>query len=155
MIADVAVRLATVADAADIAHMSRDYIEQGLPWRWTVERVTRTIRDPNTNVVVVGEPGAIAAFGIMFYAEDDAHLLLLAVRGTGQRSGIGSAILLWLEAAARSAGARRVRVESRKDNAAARSFYNEHGYHEHVIKTAMYSGMADGICLEKWLGGAA
>lgn len=152
MIADVAVRLATVADAADIAHMSRDYIEQGLPWRWTVDRVTRTIRDPNTNVVVVGEQGAIAAFGIMFYAEDDAHLLLLAVRDTGQRSGIGSAILLWLEAAARSAGARRVRVESRKDNAAARSFYNEHGYHERVIKAAMYSGIADGICLEKWLG---
>lgn len=152
MIADVAVRLATVADAADIAHMSRDYIEQGLPWRWTVDRVTRTIRDPNTNVVVVGEQGAITAFGIMFYAEDDAHLLLLAVRDTGQRSGIGSAILLWLEAAARSAGARRVRVESRKDNAAARSFYNEHGYHERVIKAAMYSGIADGICLEKWLG---
>lgn len=154
MIADVAVRLATVADAADIAYMSRDYIEQGLPWRWTVDRVTRTIRDPNTNVVVVGERGAIAAFGIMFYAEDDAHLLLLAVRDTGQRSGIGSAILLWLEAAARSAGARRIRVESRKDNAAARSFYNEHGYHERVIKAAMYSGIADGICLEKWLGGA-
>lgn len=152
MIADVAVRLATVADAADIAHMSRDYIEQGLPWRWTVDRVTRTIRDPNTNVVVVGEQGAITAFGIMFYAEDDAHLLLLAVRDTGQRSGIGSAILLWLEAAARSAGARRIRVESRKDNAAARSFYNEHGYHERVIKAAMYSGIADGICLEKWLG---
>lgn len=152
MIADVAVRLATVADAADIAYMSRDYIEQGLPWRWTVDRVTRTIRDPNTNVVVVGEQGAITAFGIMFYAEDDAHLLLLAVRDTGQRSGIGSAILLWLEAAARSAGARRIRVESRKDNAAARSFYNEHGYHERVIKAAMYSGIADGICLEKWLG---
>jgi ribosomal-protein-alanine N-acetyltransferase len=152
MIADVAVRLATVADAADIAHMSRDYIEQGLPWRWTIDRVTRTIRDPNTNAVVVGEQGAIAAFGIMFYAEDDAHLLLLAVRSTGQRSGIGSAILLWLEAAARSAGARRIRVETRKDNDAARSFYNEHGYHERVIKAAMYSGMADGIWLEKWLG---
>ncbi|MEO8023017.1 GNAT family N-acetyltransferase [Polaromonas sp.] len=155
MIADVAIRLATVADAADIAYMSRDYIEQGLPWRWTVDRVTRTIRDPNTNTVVVGEQGAIAAFGIMFHAEDDAHLLLLAVRNSGQRSGVGSAILLWLEAAARSAGARRIRVEARKDNDAARSFYNEHGYHERVIKTAMYSGIADGLCLEKWLGGAA
>lgn len=152
MIADVAVRLATVADAVDIAHMSRDYIEQGLPWRWTVERVTRTIRDPNTNVVVVGTQGAVTAFGIMFYAEEDAHLLLLAVRGARRRSGIGSAVLLWLETAARAAGARRIRVEARKDNAAARSFYNEQGYHERVIKTAMYSGMADGICLEKWLG---
>jgi ribosomal protein S18 acetylase RimI-like enzyme len=87
----------------------------------------------------------------MFYAEDDAHLLLLAVRGTHQRSGIGSAVLLWLEAAARSAGARRIRLEARKDNDAARNFYSEHGYHEQVIKSAMYSGMVDGIRLEKWL----
>lgn len=152
MISDLAIRLATLADAADIAHMSRDSIERGLPWRWTVGRVTRAIKDPNTNVVVVGEPGAIAAFGIMFYAEDDAHLLLLAVRCTRQRRGVGSAVLLWLEAAARSAGAKRIRVEARRDNDAARSFYNEHGYQERVIKTAMYSGIADGICLEKWLG---
>jgi ribosomal-protein-alanine N-acetyltransferase len=152
MISDLAIRFATLADAADIAYMSRDSIEQGLPWRWTVGRVSRTIKDPNTNVVVVDEQDAIAAFGIMFYAEDDAHLLLLAVRGTRQRHGIGSAVLLWLEAAARSAGAKRIRVEARRDNDAARSFYNEHGYHERVIKAAMYSGIADGICLEKWLG---
>lgn len=132
--------------------MSRDSIEQGLPWRWTIGRVTRTIKDPNTNVVVVGEQDAITAFGIMFYADDDAHLLLLAVRSTRQRRGVGSAVLLWLEAAARSAGAKRIRVEARRDNDAARSFYNEHGYHERVIKAAMYSGIADGICLEKWLG---
>jgi ribosomal-protein-alanine N-acetyltransferase len=151
VIADVAIRLATVADARSIARMSRDQIEHGLPWRWTTERVTRAIKDPNTNVVVVGEQDAIAAFGIMFYADDDAHLLLLAVRNAVQRRGIASAILLWLESAARSAGARRIRVESRKENDAARSFYSEHGYHERVIKTAMYSGAVDGIQLEKWL----
>src|SRR5687768_14390500 len=114
MIADVAIRFATLADAAGIAHMSRDAIEQGLPWRWTPARVRRNIRDPNTNVVVVGEKDALVAFGIMFYAEDDAHLLLLAVRGNRQRGGIGSAVLLWLEEAARAAGARRIRVEARR-----------------------------------------
>ena len=151
MIADVAVRLATVADAADIAWMSREYIEYGLPWRWTVGRVTRAIRDPETNVVVVGERGALVAFGIMFYAEDDAHLLLFAVRGDRQRAGVGSAVLHWLEAAARAAGARRIRVETRRESVAARTFYNENGYHEQQIRSRMYSGLVDGVCLEKWL----
>jgi [ribosomal protein S18]-alanine N-acetyltransferase len=151
MIADVAIRFATVADAEAIARMSRDQIEQGLPWRWTPQRVLRTIRDPNTNVVVVDGEDAIAAFGIMFYAEDDAHLLLLAVRPAVQRAGIASAVLLWLEAAARSAGASRIRVEARRDNEAARSFYSEHGYHEHDIRPAMYSGLAAGVRLVKWL----
>lgn len=151
MIADTAIRMATAADAPAIARMSRDLIEHGLPWRWTVERVARTIRDPNTNVVVVDRQDGIAAFGIMFYADEDAHLLLLAVRAGAQRSGIGSAVLLWLEAAARSAGARRIRVEARIDNEAARSFYNEHGYHERVIRSAMYSASVPGVRLEKWL----
>lgn len=151
MIADVAVRFATIADAASVARMSRDQIEQGLPWRWTASRVTRNILDPNTNVVVVGPPGAVTAFGIMFHADDDAHLLLLAVSPAQQRAGFGSALLLWLEAAARSAGAKRIRVEARRDNEAARSFYSEHGYHERGIRPAMYGAIADGVRLEKWL----
>ena len=151
MIADVAVRFATAADAGAIARMSRDQIEQGLPWSWTEARVVRAILDAETNVVVVEAHDDIAAFGIMYYAQDDAHLLLLAVRRVRQRSGVGSAVLLWLESAARSAGARRIRVEARKDNHAARSFYSEHGYHERAIKPAMYSGVLDGVRLEKWL----
>ncbi len=151
MIADVAIRLAAPADAAGIAALSRDLIEQGLPWRWRPGRVLRAIRDPDTNVVVVGAADAITGFGIMAYRSDDAHLLLLAVRREQQRSGIGSAMLGWLEDVARVAGARRIRVEARRDNAAARSFYNQHGYHESFIESAMYSGIADGIGLEKWL----
>ena len=151
MIADVAIRLATLHDAVDIAAMSRDYIEVGLPWRWRYERVAQAIADPETNVAVVGARSSIVAFGIMSYPDDDAHLLLFAVRRSSQRQGVGSAILLWLEAAARSAGAKRIRVEARRENVAARSFYNEHGYQERVLKKAMYSGIGDGVRLVKWL----
>jgi ribosomal protein S18 acetylase RimI-like enzyme len=150
MIADVAIRLAKVSDAEDIAVMSRDYIEQGLPWTWTPERIAAAIRDPDTNVAVVGERGALHAFGIMSYPNDDAHLLLFAVRETNRRRGVGSAILRWLEEAARTAGATRVRVECRRDNIAARNFYCEHGYSELDIATKMYRGLADGVHLVKW-----
>ncbi|HYJ41249.1 MAG TPA: GNAT family N-acetyltransferase [Steroidobacteraceae bacterium] len=151
MIADVAVRLATLSDAADIAAMSRDYIERGLPWTWTEERVAHSIRDPETNVVVAGEHGAIIGFGIMFYASDDAHLLLFAVRRAHQRRGVGSAILRWLEDVARAAGAKRIRVECTRENAAGRNFYCEHGYHELDIAKKYYRGLKDGVRLEKWL----
>src|SRR5690349_9418410 len=80
MIADVDVRLAILSDAAEIAAMSRDYIERGLPWTWTEARVAHCIRDRDTNVVVAREKGIITGFGIMFHATDDAHLLLFAVR---------------------------------------------------------------------------
>jgi [ribosomal protein S18]-alanine N-acetyltransferase len=151
MIDGIAIRLATRADAAGIAAMSRDYIEFGLPWGWHEERVAAAIADPETNVAVTGSTGSIIAFGIMSYLDEDAHLLLFAVRRAHQRRGVGSAILVWLEEAARAAGAQRIRVESRRENVAARSFYNEHGYHELAIKERMYSGVVDGVRLAKWL----
>src|SRR4051812_10943078 len=116
MIANDAIRFATLADAGAIARMSRDLIEHGLPWSWTPERVGRSIGNPETNVVVIGPPGAVVAFGIMFHAEEDAHLLLLAVSADAQRGGMGSAVLKWLEEGARAAGAKRIRVEARRDN---------------------------------------
>jgi len=151
MIADIAIRLATAADAAEIAAISRAEIEQGLPWRWRRERVARAIADAETNVAVVGKPGGLVAFGIMSYLEDDAHLLLFAVRRTSRRQGVGSALLLWLEEVAHAAGTRRIRLEARRENAPARLFYNEHGYHERAIRPGMYAPAVDGIRLEKWL----
>ena len=131
--------------------MSREYIEHGLPWTWTESRVAAAIRDPEINVVVVGDSGSICAFGVMSYPDDDAHLLLFAVRTAQQRRGVGSAILRWLEEAARNAGAKRIRVECRRDNVAARNFYCEHGYHELSITSKFYRGIKDGVHLVKWL----
>ena len=151
MIVDVKVRLATLADADEIAAMSRDYIEHGLRWGWRYKRIARAINDPETNVVVVGPQSALAAFGIMSYSEDDAHLLLLAVRPASQKMGIGSAVVTWLEDVARAGGAQRIHVEARADNLAARNFYCVLGYHECCIERARYSSIVDGVRFEKWL----
>ena len=145
------VQLAVLADAAEIAAISRDQIEHGLGWAWTVGRVQHSIRDPNTNVAVVRERDTIVAFGIMKYREEVAHLLLFAVRGSHQRQGIGSGVLRWLEAVAQSSGVTRIDVECRRDNAGGRNFYGEHGYHEHVISRGYYRGIEDAVRLEKWL----
>jgi ribosomal protein S18 acetylase RimI-like enzyme len=151
VIADVVVRLATLVDATDIALMSRDCIEHGLPWSWRESRVAHSIRDPETNVAVVGEAHAITAFGIMNYQDDEAHLLLFAVHRAWRRKGVGSAVLRWLEEVARVAGVSRVLVDARVSNAAGRNFYAEHGYHERVITKGRYCGVEDGVRLEKWL----
>jgi ribosomal-protein-alanine N-acetyltransferase len=151
MRAETAIELATPADAVRIACLSRDCIEQGLPWRWTPSRVQRCIRDHGTNVAVAREQERLTGFGIMRYGEEEAHLLLLAVDPQRRRLGIGSALLLWLEEVARAAGAARVRLEARQRNAEARCFYNEHGYHESALRTGMYGGCVHGVMLEKWL----
>ena len=151
MHAQTAIHLAAPADALQIACLSRDCIEHGLPWRWTPARVLRSIRDPATNVAVVREQQRVTGFGIMKYADDEAHLLLLAVDPDRRRLGIASAILEWLEEVARTAGAACVRLEARLANAEARCFYNEHGYHERALRDGMYGAAVHGVILEKWL----
>lgn len=149
--ADVTIRLASGADAAGIAAMSRELIEQGLGWSWREGRVRRAIADRRTNVAVVGQPQALVAFGIMSYGEHQAQLLLLAVQPEHQRRGVASALLLWLEQVAVLAGVERVVVEARLANDAARCLYSEHGYHERAIERGMYGGVESGVALEKWL----
>jgi ribosomal-protein-alanine N-acetyltransferase len=122
-----------------------------LPWTWRPERVANAIRDPSTNVVVVGPPEALEGFGIMIYREDDAHLVLFAVHPAKRRQGIAGAMLGWLEDVARAAGCRRIRLEARRDNVAGRNFYSEHGYHERAIDKDRYDAGVDGVRLEKWL----
>src|SRR5690348_11454552 len=132
------IRLATRDDAAGIAEMSRDEIEQGLPWSWTEGRVERAIVNPEVNVIVASTQGEPCGFGIMSYVGDEAHLLLFAVAAGRRRQGVGSAMLEWLEAVAREAGGRRVRVECRRSNETARNFYGEHGYCESAIVRRYY-----------------
>jgi ribosomal-protein-alanine N-acetyltransferase len=150
------VRLATRADAAKIAELSRDEIERGVGWSWTQGRVLAAIRNPDTNVAVLAEPGAIHAFGIMAYRDESAHLLLFAVSPARRRQGLGTRVLQWLEQVALEAGIRRITLECRRDNSPARNFYAEHGYHEMEIDRGYYGrGVGrtiDAIRLEKQLG---
>ena len=151
MLADVDVRLATKDHALQIAEMSRDFIEHGLGWGWTRDRIVKALREPEVNAAVVLRESMVLAFGIMRYGERHAHLELLAVRPDHRRLGLASAIVGWLESVAAVAGMERILVECRKSNDAARCLYLEHGYHERRIEPAMYSPSEDGIRLEKWL----
>lgn len=155
MTLDPSVRLAQSADTDSIAAMSRELIEVGLPWNWRPGRVLAAIRNPETNVAVIRSGAELQAFGIMEYQQRDAYLALLAVSRTCQRKGLGRAIVGWLEACAAVGGVQRIRLETRRDNEPARTFYNELGYHEVGIRRGRYSDGIHGIVLEKWLGSRA
>ena len=150
-------RLATRADAPGIAALSRDRIEQGLGWSWTAPRVLRSIADRNTNVVIAADTERMCGFGIMKYHDDEAHLLLLAVRADAERRGIGAALVAWLEQAALIAGVGQVYLEARLANGAARAFYAKLGYREIQTLPGYYQGREACVRLAKdlWLAPVA
>src|SRR5260370_9294520 len=126
---DIAIRLAEPRDAQAIATMSRDFIESGLGWKYDAARVLRTIRDRETLAVVACESGksndgrgAIIGFAIMELGDERAHLVLLAVRPSQRRLGIGQRLLECLLPSARTAGIASGQPALRSGNHAARPF---------------------------------
>jgi ribosomal protein S18 acetylase RimI-like enzyme len=151
VISECRIRLATAADAHAIARLSRDAIEQGLGWSWTPRRVMANVADASTNAVVARDPahGRLLGFALMSYAEEDAHLLLLAVHAAERRRGVGSALLHWLEATVQVAGLAAIHLEVRQRSQGARAFYRRHGFDEVGRVVGYYQGVEDAIRMVK------
>ena len=147
----ITIRLAEPRDAQAIAMMSRDFIEAGLGWKYDAARVMRAIRDRETLCVVAcesgkaasasaaaGTRGAITGFAIMEFGDERAHLVLLAVRPSHRRLGIGQRLLEWLVESARVAGMASIHLELRSNNDAARRFYRAMSFYETVLVPGYY-----------------
>ena len=144
----ITVRLAEPRDAQAIALMSRDFIEAGLGWKYDASRVMRAIRDRETLAVVACDAksgaaaarGAVNGFAIMEFGEERAHLVLLAVRPSHRRAGIGETLFNWLLESSRAAGMASIHLELRSGNDAARRFYRAMGFYETVLVPGYYRG---------------
>jgi ribosomal-protein-alanine N-acetyltransferase len=147
----ITIRPAEPRDAQAVATMSRDFVESGLGWKYDAARVLRAIRDRETLAVVACESGnsaassaaargALTGFAIMELGDERAHLVLLAVRPSHRRLGIGQRMLEWLLESARIAGMASIHLELRAGNDAARRFYRAMGFYETVLVPGYYRG---------------
>ncbi len=147
--------LATRDDAPTLAALSRDYIERGLGWRWRVPAIENLIASPDTVVLCARAPSAsgnaIVGFGIMQYALEDAHLILLAVRPRMRRRGLARELLAWLEKTADTAGIRKIELEVRERNSGARKFYRKQGYKSGPSIPRYYDGIETAVRMAKKL----
>ena len=143
-------RLATAADAYEIAVMSRYLVEVGLRgWSWPPERVAKAIRARSTLVVVAEVRSHLVGFGIMEFGEVQAHLSLLAVKPSYHRCGIGRALLLWLEESALTAGIATITLELRANNYGARSFYRLVGFEDGAYIPGYYRGIETALRMSR------
>jgi ribosomal-protein-alanine N-acetyltransferase len=144
--------LARPVDAREIAEMSRDLIEQGLTWSWTPARVQHFISGSESSVVVARRERRIAAFAIMHFGDEAAHLNLLAVASAHRRQGLGRQLIDWLSASAVAAGVFRINLELRTNNELARLFYERLGFEKKGIVQGYYQGREAALRMSKRLG---
>jgi ribosomal-protein-alanine N-acetyltransferase len=142
------VKLAQRTNAPLIARMSRDYIEQGLRWRWRAPQIRAKIANPDTIVLVaeveLGGVRFVGGFTVMDFALDSSRnkalLNLLAVHPSLRRMGVGGKLLRWLHKSARVAGCEHIELQVRADNISGRRFYNRMGYSEEALINGYYDG---------------
>ncbi len=145
---------ARLSEATRIAELSRRWIEHGLIWRYRPDAITRKIRDSETEVVVARAAGIVVGFAVMEFDFDSrrAHLVLLAVEPSHRRQGLGEELFRWLEKLACLAGIRRIRLELRTDNDAARAFYERLGFGTTELYRDYYDGRQDAFSMTCRIG---
>lgn len=141
----IELELAKPAESLSLAEMSRNLIEHGLRPRWKPSRILAAIQDPDTVVLVAQTRLGIGGFAVMEFQDIHAHLNLIAVKPGNQRTGIGKALLGWLEESARVAGIENIYLELRQDNEEARKFYESMGYKKRRIVQGYYDGKEDAL----------
>jgi len=146
---EIDIRLATVADAANLAAMARDLVELGLGWSWTGSRIIRHIRSSASVVLVAQRGKRIIAFAIMRFGEEEAHLDLLAVMPNDRRTGNGRRLIEWLEKSALVAGVSVIYLEVRDNNKDAQAFYEKLGYRRVTRLPGYYRGRESAICMAR------
>ena len=140
-------RPAYLADAPHLAQMSARLIERGLAPRWTAPRIVSSLRDTETTGVIAWRGDTIIGFALMRYdfPHKNAHLLLLAVEPGERRSGLGRALVAWLDKIARLGGILRFELEVRADDPGAHTFYERLGYREVARLPAYYKRGLDAV----------
>jgi len=131
--------------------MSGRLIEHGLTQRWSARRIAAALRDSETAGVVSLRGSRVTGFALMVhdFRHSQAHLLLLAVEIDVRRSGLGRALVGWLEKTARMGGIRRFRLEVRADAPGAQAFYECLGYREVGRLPGYYHDKLDAVQMVK------
>jgi ribosomal protein S18 acetylase RimI-like enzyme len=140
---------ARIADAPLLANMSQQFVESGLKPAWGAVRIGWHIRDADSVVLTARGGDRITGFAIMRFADESAHLNLLAVAPAQRRQGVARALLGWLEQTALTAGTFKIGLELRAGNTAARAFYARLGYQECGEVPGYYQGVETAIRLTR------
>jgi ribosomal-protein-alanine N-acetyltransferase len=140
---------ARVTDAARLATMSHELIESGLRPAWGANRISWYVRNPESVVLTARNDRTIAGFAIMRYADEAAHLNLLAVDPAHRRRGIARRLVTWLEETALAAGTFIIALELRATNEPARDFYRALGYNEVGRVPGYYQGVEAAVRMER------
>ena len=128
-------RRAGPADLEVVAAIERECFR--IPW--SEDALRPELADDGRHLPLIAEvEGEAAGFALVWVVADELHLVNFAVRPALRRRGIGRALLAEVLDRARERDLRRVTLEVREGNEAARALYREFGFVEIALRPAYY-----------------
>jgi ribosomal-protein-alanine N-acetyltransferase len=106
---------------------------------WPAEDFAEQLRDPRVALWIMEEGQEPLAYVHVRTVAGEAELLNIAVQPSARRRGLALALLLHAQDQAAAAGAERMFLEVRADNAAALALYRSAGWEQVGIRKRYYS----------------
>lgn len=114
---------------------------------WTSNMFRKELDLPFSLQVVASEKEMPIGFGVIWILDDSAQLIQLAVSPKHRRCGVGQQLLKTLMDSARERGCKKMELEFREENSAARSLYEKMACRRVGKRKKLYTD-ADGILME-------
>lgn len=128
------VRRMTMEDGAAVAEMEHQLFTDS----WSEKSVQETLSQPNSICFLAEKAGRAAGYLLAYTAADEAEIARIGVMKEFQRQGVARALLDELENLCRSEGTKRILLDVRSGNEAARALYAAAGYREDGIRQKFY-----------------
>ena len=137
------VRRMTMEDGAAVAEMEH----QLFPDAWSEKSILETLEQPNTICLMADKAERTAGYLLAYTAADEAEIARIAVVKELQRQGVARVLLSELEAICGSQGIKKILLDVRCGNSAARAFYEAAGFKEDGIRQRFYENPAEDAIL--------
>ena len=142
------VRRMTMEDGAAVAEMEH----QLFPDAWSEKSILETLEQPNTICLMAEKAGRMAGYLLAYTAADEAEIARIAVVKELQRQGVARALLSELESICGSEEMKKILLDVRCGNSAARALYEAAGFEEDGIRQRFYENpVEDAILMSRQL----
>ena len=142
------VRRMTMEDGAAVAEMEH----QLFPDAWSEKSILETLEQTNTICLIAEKAGRTAGYLLAYTAVDEAEIARIAVVKELQRQGAARALLAELESVCGSEGIKKILLDVRSGNGAARALYTSTGFKEDGIRQRFYENpVEDAILMSREL----
>ena len=142
------VRRMTMEDGAAVAEMEHQLFSDA----WSEKSILETLEQTNTICLIAEKAGRTAGYLLAYTAADEAEIARIAVVKELQRQGAARALLAELESVCGSEGIKKILLDVRSGNGAARALYTSTGFKEDGIRQRFYENpVEDAILMSREL----